>query len=121
MSAEERAAKTATSCSAPKLLEQLRQHWRRIAGKNQQLALSRQPLAYSESPDRRQKTLYHACQKSRERAGINRPIHPHTLASLFRQLICSRAGADLRTIQILLGHQRFWNKLPITSISLNVT
>ena len=31
---------------SPRLLEELRQHWRRLPKKNQRLALSRQPLAY---------------------------------------------------------------------------
>ena len=50
------------------------------------------------------KVLWSACQIAAERAGLdNRRIHPHTLRHCFATTFLT--GADLRTVQILLGHR----------------
>jgi site-specific recombinase XerD len=76
---------------SPKLLEELRAHWHR---------LHRKP-----SGDRPidTKTVWHACRQAAQRAGIQKKVHPHTLRHCFATHLLE-AGADLRTIQILLGH-----------------
>ena len=88
---------------SPKLLEELRDWWR--------LKKPRGYLFPSTAGQRgvdqpiSDKTVWHACHAAATRAGLTKKIHPHTLRhSCATHLL--EAGADLRTIQILMGHER---------------
>jgi len=88
---------------SPKLLEALREHWR---------GLPRKPSAWLFPGNRWHtgdtpidtKVVWYACQQAARRAGIQKKVHPHTLRHCFATHLLE-AGADLRTIQMLLGHR----------------
>jgi site-specific recombinase XerD len=88
---------------SPRLLDALREYWR-----------CRRPHVYlfpSSSGHRgveqpiSDKTIWNVCRSAARRAGLeHRHIHPHTLRHCFATHLLE-AGADLRTIQMLLGHR----------------
>ena len=87
----------------PKLLEALREYWR-----------WKKPRVYlfpSKMGDRNaeqpisDKTVWNVCRAAATRAGIQKKIGPHTLRHSFATHLLE-AGADLRTIQLLMGHER---------------
>src|SRR5229473_183209 len=85
-----------------KLLDELRQHWQRLRRKPSVWLF---PSKHGHASDRpiTPKVIYHACKRAARRAGLPNGVHPHTLRHCFATHLLE-AGADLRTIQMLLGH-----------------
>jgi site-specific recombinase XerD len=85
-----------------KLLEELREHWHRLRRRPKVWLFPGHHDHCADQPIDT-KTVWQACKKAAQRAGIEKDIHPHTLRHCFATHLLE-AGADLRTIQILLGH-----------------
>ena len=85
-----------------KLLDQLRQYYGSLKRRNGWMFPSlqwkrpRDPIT--------EKVVWHACRESALRAGIAKPIHPHTLRHCFATHLLDN-GADLPVVQRLLGHE----------------
>jgi integrase/recombinase XerD len=88
---------------SPKLLDELRKHWRQLRRKTSDWLFPGNRWHTAHHPIDT-KTVWHACDGATKRAGLNHALHPHTLRHCFATHLLE-AGADLRTIQILLGHQ----------------
>lgn len=87
-----------------KVLDVLREYWRAAKSKPRvYLFPTRKEPAAEEQPIS-DKTVWHACHEAAMRAGLNKRIGPHTLRHSFATNMLE-AGADLRTIQLLLGHR----------------
>jgi len=88
---------------SPKLLEELRQHWHRLRRKPSAWLFPGNRWHTADHPIDT-KTVWHACDGAAKRAGLKKTVHPHTLRHCFATHLLE-AGADLHTIQILLGHR----------------
>jgi integrase/recombinase XerD len=88
-----------------KLLEALRQYWRGCKIKPRVYLFPSHWEATAEEKPISDKTVWNACHEAALRAGITKRIGPHTLRHCFATHMLE-AGTDLRTIQLLLGHQR---------------
>jgi integrase/recombinase XerD len=86
---------------SPKLHEQLRTYYRSLHCKpawlfpSNQTRRSGQPIT--------SKSIWNACRQATRRAGIAKAVHPHTMRHCFATHLLE-AGADLSTIQLLMGH-----------------
>jgi len=87
---------------SPKLLEELREHWHRLRRKPRVWLFPGHHDHCADHPIDT-KTVWHACQQAAQRAGLQKGVHPHMLRHCFATHLLED-GADLRTIQILLGH-----------------
>ena len=87
----------------PKLLEALRDY-RRWKKPRVYLFPSKMGDPNVEQPIS-DKTVWNLCRAAANRAGIQKKLGPHTLRHCFATHLLE-AGTDLRTIQLLMGHER---------------
>jgi site-specific recombinase XerD len=107
---------------SPKLLDQLRQHWRALKRKSNEWLFPGNRWHTANRP-MTTKVVWRACKEAAERAGLGPAVHPHTLRHCFATHLLE-AGADLRTIQILLGHHDLEETtiyLHLSKLHLNAT
>jgi len=93
---------------SPKLLEALRVYWRWMKPKTYLFPGTvnhrRADVPISAN------TVWHACRSAAKAAGITKRLSPHSLRHSWATHLFD-AGADLRTIQVLLGHSRLEHTL----------
>jgi len=97
------------------LLEELRAYWRWLRRKPP-IWLFPGGVWHSSQQHIDTKTVWMAVREAAQRAGLTKKVHPHTLRHCFATHLLE-AGADLRTIQLLLGH----SDLEETTIYLHVS
>jgi integrase/recombinase XerD len=95
---------------SPKLLDLLRQYWK--AERPTSWLFPGRPKDHPLDST----TLQHVCRLARRDSGIIKPVTPHTLRHSFATHLLE-AGANIRTIQLLLGH----NSLQTTAVYTHVS
>jgi integrase/recombinase XerD len=99
---------------SPKLLETLREYWRWM--KPNTWLFPGMINNWRADVPIDTKVVWEAVRQARTRAGIEKRVTPHTLRHSFATHMLE-AGADLRTIQVLLGHA----KLADTTVYLHLS
>jgi integrase/recombinase XerD len=87
-----------------KLLDALREYWRAAKSKPRVYLFPTRTEPTEEEKPISDKTVWNACHEAALRAGLTKRIGPHTLRHSFATHLLE-SGADLRTIQLLLGHR----------------
>lgn len=99
---------------SPKLLETLREYWRWMKPKT--FLFPGMINNWRADVPIDTKVVWEAVRQARTRVGIQKQVTPHTLRHSFATHMLE-AGADLRTIQVLLGHA----KLADTTVYLHLS
>ena len=86
---------------SPALLETLREYWRWM--KPRTYLFPGTVNNWRADKPLTPKVVWIACREAAQRAGIDKKVSPHTLRHSYATHLLE-AGADLRTIQVLLGH-----------------
>jgi site-specific recombinase XerD len=88
---------------SPKLLEELQRHLDGLRQKPDVWLFPGNSRHTGKKPIT-SKVIWQACRRAATRAGLGNEVHPHTLRHCFATHLLE-SGADLRTIQLLLGHR----------------
>jgi site-specific recombinase XerD len=88
---------------SPRLLDELRDYCRRANPKPRTFLFPGRGRRQSLDVPLQGKSIFDAVQQAARRAGIKKHVHPHTLRHSFATHLLE-SGADLHTIQLLLGH-----------------
>jgi integrase/recombinase XerD len=99
---------------SPKLLDTLREYWRWM--KPRTFLFPGMANNWRADVPVTEKIVWTAVSEARQRAGITKRVSPHTLRHSFATHMLE-AGADLRVIQVLLGHA----KLADTTVYLHLS
>jgi len=98
---------------SPALLENLRVYWRWLKPRTY-LFPSRMHRDHEQPIS--DKAVWVACTEAARKAGLRKPVSPHLVRHAWATHLLE-AGADLRTIQVLLGH----SKLEHTTVYLHLS
>jgi site-specific recombinase XerD len=88
---------------SPKLLAELRDYWRRASPRSKIYLFPGKGRHQNGDVPMQAKSVFDAVRQAAKRAGIDKHVHPHTLRHSFATHLLE-SGADLHTIQLLLGH-----------------
>jgi integrase/recombinase XerD len=99
---------------SPKLLETLRVYWRWM--KPRSFLFPGTVKGWRADVPITPNIVWLACREAAQVAGITKHISPHTLRHSYASHLLE-AGADLRTIQVLLGHSRLEHTLVYLHLS----
>ncbi len=99
---------------SPKLLETLREYWRWMHPKTYLFPGTKD--GWRADKPITPKVLWEACRDAAQAAGITKDVRPHLLRHSFATHLLEN-GADLPTVQLLLGH----SDLKATSIYLHLS
>ena len=84
---------------SPKLLEILRSYWRAVRPKQWLFPGSRYDRPITKD------AVQAACQKAHRLSGLSKPVTPHSLRHAFAVHLLESGTAEVRAIQLLLGHR----------------